>query len=209
MIIHIICKGFKEKMMSLTMTPGFNEGDEVMTVYGEGFVEKKRKTDLVVKLNNWKLGSNIVNTIDTSLYGTETDWQQANCQYPCDTEEESTTVASYNSKLIPPTPGYYYNDGTAPAQLLNPEGTYNNTNTQKELISWPDHDQSNTIDHDYNIQPQNKMNDMIKTNEEIIDISQDVKNDKNFIKSLEFYTSQVSLSNWYDEIESNSCLGLL
>ena len=49
------CKGFKEKMMSLTMTPGFNEGDEVMTVYGEGFVEKKRKTDLVVKLNNWKL----------------------------------------------------------------------------------------------------------------------------------------------------------
>ena len=54
-----------------------------------------------------------------------------------------------------------------------------------------------------------KMNDMIDSNEEIIDISQDVKNDKNFIKSLEFYTSQVSLSNWYDEIESKSCLGLL
>ena len=54
-----------------------------------------------------------------------------------------------------------------------------------------------------------KMNDMIESNEEIIDISQDVKNDKNFIKSLEFYTSQVSLSNWYDEIESKSCLGLL
>ena len=54
-----------------------------------------------------------------------------------------------------------------------------------------------------------KMNDMIDSNEEIIDISQDVKNDKNFIKSLEFYTSQVSLSNWYDEIETKSCLGLL
>ena len=54
-----------------------------------------------------------------------------------------------------------------------------------------------------------KMNDMIETNEEIIHISDDIKNDKNFIKSLEFYTSQVSLSNWYDEIESKSCLGLL
>jgi hypothetical protein len=53
------------------------------------------------------------------------------------------------------------------------------------------------------------MNDMIDSKEEIIDISQDIKNDKNFIKSLEFYTSQVSLSNWYDEIESKSCLGLL
>ena len=87
---------------------------------------------MIDKLNNWKLGSNIVNSVDTSLYGTETDWQQANCQYPCDTqeEEESTTVASYNTKLIPPTPGYYYNDGSAPAQLLDPTGTYNNTNNQ-------------------------------------------------------------------------------
>lgn len=117
---------------------------------------------MINKLNNWKFGSNIVNAVDTSLYGTESDWQQANCQYPCNTEEEeSTTVASYNNISTIPTPGYYYNDGSAPSQLLNPSGSYNNTNNQKELIYWPDYDQSNKIAHDYNIQPQNRINDMI------------------------------------------------
>ena len=48
-------KGFREKSMALTMTKGFNEGDEVMTVYGQGYVEKKRENDLVIKLRNWKL----------------------------------------------------------------------------------------------------------------------------------------------------------
>jgi hypothetical protein len=41
--------------ISLTFTPGFNEGDEVMTVYGQGYVESKRENDLVVKLRNWAL----------------------------------------------------------------------------------------------------------------------------------------------------------
>lgn len=37
-------------------TKGFAEGDEVMTVYGQGYIEKKRgENDFVVKLNNWKL----------------------------------------------------------------------------------------------------------------------------------------------------------
>jgi hypothetical protein len=33
------------------------EGDEVMTIYGRGFVEKKRleQQDVVVKLRNWRL----------------------------------------------------------------------------------------------------------------------------------------------------------
>ena len=116
------------------------------------------------KLNNWKFASNIVNSVDTSLYGTESDWQQANCQYPCNTEEEeSTTVASYNNISAIPTPGYYYNDGSAPSQLLNPSGTYNNTNSEKQLIYWPDYDQSNKITHDYNIQPQNRMNNIINS----------------------------------------------
>jgi hypothetical protein len=39
----------------LCQTPGFIEGDEVMTVYGQGFVYKVRETDYVVKLNDWKL----------------------------------------------------------------------------------------------------------------------------------------------------------
>lgn len=124
-----------------------------------------RDNIMLNKLNNWKFASNIVNAVDTSLYGTESDWQSANCQYPCNTEEEeeSTTVSSYSTLLKPPIPGYYYNDGSAPSQLLNPKGTYNNTNNRKELIYWPDYDQSNKITHDYNIQPQNIMNDLINT----------------------------------------------
>jgi flagellin-specific chaperone FliS len=122
---------------------------------------------MINKLNNWKFASNIVNAVDTSLYGTESDWQNANCQYPCNTneeeEEESTTVASYNNISVVPTPGYYYNDGSAPSQLLNPSGTYNNTNSEKQLIYWPDYDQSNKITHDYNIQPQNIMNTLLNS----------------------------------------------
>jgi hypothetical protein len=123
-----------------------------------------RDNIMIDKLNNWKFASNIVNAVDTSLYGTQSDWQQANCQYPCNTEEEeSTTVASYSSISTVPTPGYYYNDGSAPSQILNPKGTYNNTNNQKELIYWPDYDQSNKINNDYNIQPQNIINNSLNS----------------------------------------------
>lgn len=41
--------------ISLHQSAGFEEGDEVMTVYGQGYVEKKRETDLLVKLRNWAL----------------------------------------------------------------------------------------------------------------------------------------------------------
>lgn len=43
--------------VKLAQTPGFEEGDEVMTVYGQGYVESKRakQGDLVVKLRNWAL----------------------------------------------------------------------------------------------------------------------------------------------------------
>lgn len=41
--------------VKLAQTAGFEEGDEVMTVYGQGFVESKREKDLVVKLRNWAL----------------------------------------------------------------------------------------------------------------------------------------------------------
>lgn len=41
--------------VKLSQTPGFNEGDEVMTVYGQGYITKKREHDLVVLLRNWKL----------------------------------------------------------------------------------------------------------------------------------------------------------
>lgn len=41
--------------VTLTHTAGFTAGDEVMTVYGQGFIEKIRGADLVVRLHNWKL----------------------------------------------------------------------------------------------------------------------------------------------------------
>ena len=43
--------------VKLTQTPGLNEGDEVMTVYGKGYIESKRvkQGDYVVKLRNWAL----------------------------------------------------------------------------------------------------------------------------------------------------------
>ncbi len=43
--------------VALHQTPSFEEGDEVMTVYGQGFVESKRvkEGDLVIKLRNWAL----------------------------------------------------------------------------------------------------------------------------------------------------------
>jgi hypothetical protein len=117
---------------------------------------------MINKLNNWKFASNIVDGVDTALYGTQSDWTQANCQYPCDTEEEeSTTVSNYNGASVKQTPGYYYNDGSAPSQLINPKGTYNNTNNKKELIYWPDYDQSDKVTNHYKIQPQKKINDIM------------------------------------------------
>lgn len=43
--------------IELTHTKGFNEGDEVMTVYGQGYIQAKREVegDLVVLLRNWAL----------------------------------------------------------------------------------------------------------------------------------------------------------
>ena len=41
--------------VKLAQTPGFEPGDEVMTVYGRGYVESKREIDLVVKLHQWAL----------------------------------------------------------------------------------------------------------------------------------------------------------
>lgn len=43
------------EQVSLTQTSGLEEGDEVMTVYGQGFIEKHRGADVVVKLRNWAL----------------------------------------------------------------------------------------------------------------------------------------------------------
>eukprot|EP01035_Chromulina_nebulosa_P017135 gene17135-22649_t len=41
--------------VKLHQTPDFFEGDEVITVYGQGYVDKVRDNDIIVKLNDWKL----------------------------------------------------------------------------------------------------------------------------------------------------------
>lgn len=42
--------------LDFTFTPGFDKGDEVMTVYGQGYIHEKRdKNILIVKLRDWKL----------------------------------------------------------------------------------------------------------------------------------------------------------
>jgi len=42
-------------VIKLSQTAGFTEGDEVITVYGQGYIEKVRESDLIVKLREWKL----------------------------------------------------------------------------------------------------------------------------------------------------------
>jgi hypothetical protein len=41
--------------IKLAQSSGFKEGDEVMTVYGQGYIHAVRDIDYVVKLNDWKL----------------------------------------------------------------------------------------------------------------------------------------------------------
>ncbi len=48
-----------------------------------------------------------------------------------------------------------------------------------------------------------------RNNKQINSIDELIKSDPLFNKSLDQYMSQISLSNWYEEYENNSCLGLL
>jgi hypothetical protein len=41
--------------VALHQSSGLIEGDEVMTVYGQGFIKERREKDLVVILRNWAL----------------------------------------------------------------------------------------------------------------------------------------------------------
>jgi hypothetical protein len=122
-----------------------------------------REKILIDKLDNWKFGENIKNAIDTQVYGSESEWINNNCGGNCSTpvtDEENSDVAMYSSSISRlPTPGYYYNDGTAPPQLLYPPPS----NTSKEQIYWPDMDNTN-IKNNYNIEPQNTLYDTIGSN---------------------------------------------
>lgn len=118
-----------------------------------------REQVMIDKLDNWKFGENIKNAIDTQVYGTEADWINDNCGTNCSTsptDEENNDVSKYSSVTRLPTPGYYYNDGSAPSELLYPPPS----NSSKEQIYWPDMDKTNIVNN-YNIEPQNRLYDTL------------------------------------------------
>lgn len=99
-----------------------------------------REQVMIDKLNNWEPGKNVINAIDTQIFGTEADWQKENCN-SCNVpqeEAEDVGIIPYG-ELVQSNPGYFYYDGTAPSQQLYPSPTYANDPT-KEGIFWPDYD---------------------------------------------------------------------
>ena len=95
---------------------------------------------MIDKLNNWKPGQNIINAVDKQLFGTEAEWQNENCKNCKVVQEEAEDVGNVAyGDIINANPGYFYYDGTAPAQQLYPVPTYAN-DPHKEGIFWPDYD---------------------------------------------------------------------
>jgi len=99
-----------------------------------------REQVMIDKLNNWEPGKNVINAIDTQIFGTEADWQKENCNSCKVPQEEAEDVGIIPyGELVQSNPGYFYYDGTAPPQQLYPSPTYANDPT-KEGIFWPDYD---------------------------------------------------------------------
>lgn len=84
-------------------------------------------------------------TIINDVYGAEAEWIQQNCSCPSTTSTTEDTFPipfSTSGELIWPEPGFYYDDGTAPNQLLVPKNTSARSEFQfKEKIKWPSYSQ--------------------------------------------------------------------
>ena len=79
-------------------------------------------------------------TIINDVYGAEAEWINQNCSCPPTTTSEDTFPIPFSTsgELIWPEPGFYYDDGTAPNQLLVPKNTSARSEFQfKEKIKWP------------------------------------------------------------------------
>lgn len=80
-------------------------------------------------------------TVINDVYGSEAEWIQQNCNCPSTTTTSEDTFPipfSTSGELIWPEPGFYYDDGTAPNQLLVPKNTSARSEFQfKEKIKWP------------------------------------------------------------------------
>jgi len=83
------------------------------------------------------------NIVKTDLYGsTEEEWINKNCNCPLDEETNMPVIPTGEGKQIHPQPGFYYDDGTAPQQLIVPRNTYQKSKYQfNEKIDWPNYDQ--------------------------------------------------------------------
>jgi hypothetical protein len=118
------------------------------------------------KLGNWV--KNVDDNIATSLYGTEQEWIDENCATPCDLdnlsgEEEEDVYATYYENTISPTPGYFYNDNSAPPQLIYPSPTKSNAaNTDYAKIVRPDYSTNSTM-YEYDIEPQGEINNVLNS----------------------------------------------
>jgi len=99
----------------------------------------------------------IENSIQESIYGSQADWQKANCQASdgsaCnnngDNNGNDDTSQGGNNNQNPP--GYFYYDKSAPPQQLYPPVTYRVDDPTKDsddnrAIFWPDFDGSNQKD---------------------------------------------------------------
>ena len=80
-------------------------------------------------------------TVINDVYGAEAEWVQQNCSCPSTTTTTEDTFPipfSTSGELIWPEPGFYYDDGTAPNQLLVPKNTSARSEFQfKEKVKWP------------------------------------------------------------------------
>ena len=130
------------------------------------FMFFSKEAEMGQKLGNWvkKVDDNIA----SSLYGTEQEWIDQNCATPCDLdnlsgEEEEDVYATYTENTISPTPGYFYNDSSAPPQLIYPSPTKSNAaKTDYAKIVRPDYSTNSNM-HDYDIEPQGEINNVLNS----------------------------------------------
>lgn len=80
----------------------------------------------------------------SDLYGDQAEWVANNCDCPvAETTTTDTNIPipfSVTGELVWPEPGFYYDDGSAPNQLLVPKNTSESSEFQfNEKAKWPDY----------------------------------------------------------------------
>ena len=134
----------------------------IISFYVYNVLYLKDAISLMLKYNIFKLGKliqktelEIINKIDTNLYGSRQDWINNNCSQPCNEEDAATPNQSLNigNNIVSEEDaysasdelaGYFYNDGDAPSQLLYPEpNILMSMKSNNSAIKYPDYDKKN------------------------------------------------------------------